>query len=161
MRNSDAKKYFNSWRKYFLAWHFIENQVFTIFALFPCFSVFSLFKLMQLVCLVMQSCSLKRSRQKVYIWSTGGFLLLPEKILKTSQDVFKEVLGTIFGRCLDDVFKEVLRTSCGKRLGDVLEKGRHFFHFKPIYDIFETKIKTFLRRLCDVIVSDVIVSTSF
>ena len=135
----------NSWRKYFLVWHFMENQVFTISALFPCFSVFSLFKLMQLVCLVMQSCSLKRSRQKVYIWSTGGFLLLPEKILKTSQDVFKEVL----------------RTSCGKRLGDVLEKGRHFFHFKPIYDIFETKIKTFLRRLCDVIVSDVIVSTSF
>ena len=47
------KKYFNSWRKYFLFRHFIENQVLTISTLFPCFSVFSLFKLMQLVCLVM------------------------------------------------------------------------------------------------------------
>ena len=47
------KKYFNSWRKYFLFRHFIENQVLTISTLFPCFSVFSLFKLMQLVCVVM------------------------------------------------------------------------------------------------------------
>ena len=53
MQNSDAKKYFNSWRKYFLVWHFIENQVFTISALFPCFSLFSFFKLMKLVFLVM------------------------------------------------------------------------------------------------------------
>ena len=52
MRNSDAKKYFNSWRKYFLVWHFIE-LIFTISALFPCFSVFSLFKLMKLVFLLM------------------------------------------------------------------------------------------------------------
>ena len=50
------KKYFNSWEKYFLVWHFIENQVFIISALFPCFSVvsFSLFKLMQLFCLVIE-----------------------------------------------------------------------------------------------------------
>ena len=40
---------FNSWRKYFPLWHFIENQVFTISALFPYFSAFSLFKLMELV----------------------------------------------------------------------------------------------------------------
>ena len=49
----DAEKVIHSWRKYFLVWHFIENQVFTISALFPCFSVFSFFKLMQLFCLVM------------------------------------------------------------------------------------------------------------
>ena len=35
------KKYFNSRKKYFLVWHFIENQVFKISTLFPCFSVFS------------------------------------------------------------------------------------------------------------------------
>ena len=46
MRNSDAKKYFNSRKKYFLVWYFIENQVFKISTLFLCFSVFSLFKLM-------------------------------------------------------------------------------------------------------------------
>ena len=39
------KKYLNSWKRYFLVWQFIENQVFIISALFPCFSVFSLFKL--------------------------------------------------------------------------------------------------------------------
>ena len=71
------------------------------------------------------------------MWSSGGLLLLPEKLLKTSQNGFKEVL----------------RTSSGRRLGDVLEKGRRDFHFRPIYDVFETKIKTFLRRLWDVIVS--------
>ena len=61
-------------------------------------------------------------------------MLLPEKVLK-------------------DIFKEVLKASSGRRLGDVLKKGRRDFHFRPIYDVFETKIKTFLRRLCDVIVS--------
>ena len=71
------------------------------------------------------------------MWSSGGLLLLPEKLLKTSQNGFKEVL----------------RTSSGRRLGDVLEKDRRDFHFRPIYDVFETKIKTFLRRLWDVIVS--------
>ena len=54
---------------------------------------------------------------------------------------------------LEDVFKEVLGTSSGRRLGDALKKGRRDFHFRPIYDVFETKIKTFLRRLCDVILS--------
>ena len=54
---------------------------------------------------------------------------------------------------LEDVFKEVLGTSSGRRLGDALKKGRRDFHFRPIFDVFETKIKTFLRRLCDVIVS--------
>ena len=39
------KKYFNSWKKYFLASNFIENQVSIISALFPYFSVFSLPKL--------------------------------------------------------------------------------------------------------------------
>ena len=39
------KKYLSSWKRYFLVWQFIENQVFIISALFPCFSVFSLFKL--------------------------------------------------------------------------------------------------------------------
>ena len=44
------RKYFNSWKEYFLAWHFIENQVFIISALFPYFSTTKrLFKLMQLV----------------------------------------------------------------------------------------------------------------
>ena len=44
------RKYFNSWKEYFLAWHFIENQVFIISALFPYFSITKrLFKLMQLV----------------------------------------------------------------------------------------------------------------
>ena len=38
------KKYFNSWKKHFLVWHFIENQVFTISALFPCFQRTQLFK---------------------------------------------------------------------------------------------------------------------
>ena len=54
---------------------------------------------------------------------------------------------------LGDVFKEVLRTSSGRRLGDGLKKSRRNFHFRPIYDIFETQIKTFLRRLYDVFVS--------
>ena len=39
------KKYFNSWKKYFLASNFIENQISIISALFPYFSVFSLPKL--------------------------------------------------------------------------------------------------------------------
>ena len=44
------RKYFNFWKEYFLAWHFIENQVFIISALFPYFSITKrLFKLMQLV----------------------------------------------------------------------------------------------------------------
>ena len=33
------KKYFSSWKKFFLSWHFIENQVFKISTLFPCFSL--------------------------------------------------------------------------------------------------------------------------
>ena len=44
------KKYFSNWKKYFLVWHFIENQVFTISALFLCSGVCSLFKPMKLVC---------------------------------------------------------------------------------------------------------------
>ena len=44
------REYFNFWKEYFLAWHFIENQVFIISALFPYFSITKrLFKLMQLV----------------------------------------------------------------------------------------------------------------
>ena len=44
------RNYFNSWKEYFLAWYFIENQVFIISALFPYFSIIKrLFKLMQLV----------------------------------------------------------------------------------------------------------------
>ena len=39
------KEYLNSWKRYFLVWQFVENQVFIISALFPYFSVFSLFKL--------------------------------------------------------------------------------------------------------------------
>ena len=53
------------------------------------------------------------------------------------------------GRLLEDV----LRTSLGRRLEDVMKKGRRDFHFRPVEDVFETKIKTFLRRLCDVFVS--------
>ena len=62
-------------------------------------------------------------------------------------------MGTSSGRRLGDVFKEALRTPFGRRLGDVLKEGRRDFHFRSIYDVFETKIKTLLRRLCDVIVS--------
>ena len=55
LQNSNPKNYIQNFsarkKKYFLACHFIENQVFMISALFPCFS---LFKLMQLVCLVME-----------------------------------------------------------------------------------------------------------
>ena len=54
---------------------------------------------------------------------------------------------------LEYVFKEVLRASSGRHLGDVLKKGRRDFHFRPIYDVFETIIKTFLQCRCDVIVS--------
>ena len=44
------RKYFNFWKEYFQAWHYIENQVFIISALFPYFSITKrLFKLMQLV----------------------------------------------------------------------------------------------------------------
>ena len=46
------KKYLNSWKKYFLVWHFIENQIFIVSALFSGFSVFYIFNLMQLVYLV-------------------------------------------------------------------------------------------------------------
>ena len=73
-------------------------------------------------------------------------MLLPEKVLK-------EVLGTSSGRRLGNVFKEVLRMRSGKRLGDFFKKGRRDFHYRLIYNVFETNIKTFLRRLCDVIVS--------
>ena len=59
---------------------------------------------------------------------------------------------TSSGRRLVDFFKEVLKTSSGRRLSDVLKKGRRDFHFRPISNVFETKIKTFLHR-CDVIVS--------
>ena len=44
------KTYFNCWKKYFLVWHFTENQVFAISALFSYFSVCSLLKLIRLVC---------------------------------------------------------------------------------------------------------------
>ena len=59
---------------------------------------------------------------------------------------------TSSGRRLGDFFKEVLKTSSGRRLSDVLKKGRRDFHFRPISNVFEIKIKTFLHR-CDVIVS--------
>ena len=49
--------------------------------------------------------------------------------------------------------KEVLRTSSGRRLDDVLKKGLCNFHYRPIQDAFETKIKAFLRRYCDIFVS--------
>ena len=48
---------------------------------------------------------------------------------------------------LEDGFKEVLGTSSGRRLGDFLKKGRRDFHFRPIYDVFETKTLTSLCRL--------------
>ena len=62
-----------------------------------------------------------------------------------------------WGRLLEDV----LRTSPGRRLIDVLKKGRRDFHFRPIWDVFETKIKTFLRRLCDVFVGWVYIWSIF
>ena len=43
--------------------------------------------------------------------------------------------------------KEVLKTFPGKRLDDVLKTGRRNFHFRPIYDVFETKIEDVLRPL--------------
>ena len=53
-QTSVLKKYLNSWKKYFLVWHFIENQIFIVSALFSGFSVFYIFNLMQLVYLVME-----------------------------------------------------------------------------------------------------------
>ena len=49
--------------------------------------------------------------------------------------------------------EDVLWTSSGRRLDVVLKKGRRDFHFRQICDVFETKIKTFLQRVCDVFVS--------
>ena len=43
--------------------------------------------------------------------------------------------------------KEVLKTFPGRRLDDVLKTGRRDFHFRPIYDVFETKIEDVLRPL--------------
>ena len=40
--------------------------------------------------------------------------------------------------------------SLGRRLDDVLKNGRRNIHFRPIYDVFETKNKTFLRLICRV-----------
>ena len=48
------KKCFNSWKKYFLVWYFIGNQVFINFVLLFVLVYLVLFELMQLVCLVMQ-----------------------------------------------------------------------------------------------------------
>ena len=45
MRNYDAKKYLNSWKKVFFSLTIHRK---------PSFSVFSLFKLIQFVCLVME-----------------------------------------------------------------------------------------------------------
>ena len=50
----------------------------------------------------------------------------------------------------EDVF---LKTSRGRLLKDFFKKGHRDFHFRPVYQVFETKIKTFLRRLCDTFVS--------
>ena len=54
-----------------------------------------------------------------------------------------------------------MRTSSGRLLGDVRKKGRRDFHFRPIYDVFETKFKTFLRRFCDAIVSAELLQKNF
>ena len=72
---------------------------------------------------------------------------------KDLEDVFKLVLRTSSERRLGNVFKEVLRTPSGRRLGNVLKKGRRDFHFRPIYDVFQTRVKMFFQRLCDFIVS--------
>ena len=126
------KTYFNSWKKYFLVWHFIENQVFIISALFPCFSVFiQVYAISFSSDVVMQFKTQQIESLYMVFWFSFAF---------TRND-------------LEDVFKKVFRTSSGRRLGDVFKKGRRDFHFRPIYDVFETKIKTFLRRLCDVILS--------
>ena len=74
----------------------------------------------------------------------------------------EEILRTCPGRRLKNVslkmssgrvLQDILRASPGRRLDDVLKKGHRVFHFRPIKDVFETKIKTFSRRLCDVFVS--------
>ena len=44
------------------------------------------------------------------------------------------------------------KTSLGRVLDNVLTKVRRDFHFRPILDVFETKNKTFLRRIYDVFV---------
>ena len=126
------KTYFNSWKKYFLVSHFIENEVFTISALFPCFSVFI----------------------QVHAISFSSDVVMQFKTQQIKSLYMVFWFSFAFTRKgLDDVFKEVLRTSSGRRLGDVLKKDLRDFHFRPVYDIFETKIKAFLRRLYDVIVS--------
>ena len=96
-------------------------------------------------------------------------MFLPEKVLK-SWDVLRrfwgraleEILKTSPGRGLEDLswkmslgrlMKDVLKTSPGRRLDDVLKKDCLNFHFRPIREVFETKAKTFLRRLSGVFAS--------
>ena len=139
MQNFDAKKYFNFWKKYFLAWHFIENQVFIIFTLFPCFSVF-----------IIQINASSLSSDQVVIY-------LQCKTYVDRKSIYDlQVVFAFTKKRLEDVLKrlkEALRTLSVRCFDDILKKGRCSFHFKSIQDIFETKTKPVFRRLCDVFVS--------
>ena len=59
----------------------------------------------------------KACRYKVYIWSSGGLLLLPDKILRTS-----------WLRRL----KEALMTSPRRHPSENLRKGCRDFHFRSV-----------------------------
>ena len=109
MPHSDAKKYLNSWKKCFLVWQFIENQVFITSVLFPIFSVFSLSKFIQFVCLVMEWYKTYIDRKSIY--SLQVVLYVYQKSLEEVLRRLKDVLRTSFGRHLEDVS---WKTSCGR-----------------------------------------------
>ena len=107
MENSNAGKK-SYWKKYFLVWNFIENQVFMNSTLFSSFSVANLFKSMQLVCLVTSG--------NMYLVSKRTYMESPDMVSKRSSGLTK--------KSLEDVLryrKEVLRMSPRRRLYDILK----------------------------------------
>ena len=62
-------------------------------------------------------------------------MLLPEKVLKTSWDVFKEVLRTSSGRTPGDVLKKVVATYISDQSTTYLRPK-----FRRFYDVFATSL---------------------
>ena len=123
------KKYFISWKKYFLVWHFIESQ------LFHNFRVISMFQRMQFIQINAVSLSvmemlcvrnLKRT-QKVHKWSPGCLMLLPENVLRTSQrrreNVFILVSKTSQIRMKWKSRRPIFKTSSRRLPGDVFRSS--------------------------------------
>ena len=77
----------------------------------------------------------KACRYKVYIWSSGGLLLLPDKVLRTS-----------WLRRL----KEALMTSPRRHPSENLRKGCRDFHFRSVWDVLR---RSKLRRFYNVFVT--------